>query len=224
MAPAEGRPLPALIPFLNDGPHPFGAMSTRSLSVPLGIELQRHPAEAPANSSGIADRNSPLPRLASLEAMDGNIELSEDLGAALDGKQVRPAVALAESFDANSSLLALNDSNAAPPHSDSDVGEAPAAWASLFPLIPDLSPDVEKLGQAFQAVFSDLDELGGDLVSSLADHDRVLWGLGAAGVAYYVSGFRLQRSPVAKHASARQELDRLRTSRSSLNFLRLQQR
>ena len=225
MAPAEGRPQPLMTPFLNDGPHQVGTMSLRSMSVPVGIEFQRNPAEAPANSNGISDKNSPLPaRLASLDALDGNLEFSDAWGETLAGEQTRAAVALEENFDANASLLALNDSGAASPYAESDADQAPAAWASLFPLVPDLAPDVEKLGEAFQAVFSDLDELGGDLVSSLADHDRVLWGLGAAGVAYYVSGFRLRRSGAAKHASAPQELDRLRTSRSSLNFLRLQQR
>ncbi len=87
MAPAEGRPQPLMTPFLNDGPHQVGTMSLRSMSVPVGIEFQRNPAEAPANSNGISDKNSPLPaRLASLDAIDGNLEFSDAWGETLAGE------------------------------------------------------------------------------------------------------------------------------------------
>lgn len=225
IAPAQGRAQPVMTPFLNDGPHQLGAMSIRSLSIPVGVELQRHPSEAPANSNGLYDRNAPLPRLASLDATQSNVDLNEQWGEMLGDKQARPAVALVEGFDENSAA-ALNDANAASAYAASDVEAPPTDWGALLPLLPELSPDVEKLGEAFQAVFADLDDLGSGLVDSLADHDRILWGAGAAGVAYYVSSYGIQRGlPVrGRQPAVRQQGGRPGASRNSLTILRLQAR
>jgi hypothetical protein len=67
-----------------------------------------------------------------------------------------------------------------------------SAWGPLSPLLPQFSPDLAQLGQAFDAVLADLDELGSDVFSSLTNHDRLFWGLGAGGIAYYVAANHLQ--------------------------------
>jgi hypothetical protein len=93
---------------------------------------------------------------------------------------------------------------AAAPLGSAAAGGSESAWGSLSPLLPQFSPDVAQLGQAFDAVLADLDELGGELFSSLTHRDRLFWGLGIGSIAYYVAANHLQRSaPPAPRAAER---------------------
>lgn len=215
---AESRPQPALLSFASEGAHQGGGMAMRVTAAPAGMELQLlRPGEAPA-SPGIAyDKSASLPRLVSLDAIERTADPASEFEQKADGKTPWPAVALEAD-----STLALRESASQPPASLS-IAAPSAAWGSLLPLIPQLSPDAAQLSEAFQAVFADLDDLGGELVSSLASHDRLILGLGAAGVAYYVAGHRLHYGAAAPEAVAGQGRSHVRAGRS-LTFARLQNR
>ncbi len=216
---AESRSQPSLVPFASEGTHQGGGMAMRVTAVPTGMELQLlRPGDAPATPGVAYDKSASLPRLVSLDAIVSTTDPASEFVQKANGTTPWPAVALD-----SESALALRET-APQPHASLSI-EAPASsWGSLLPLIPELSPDAAQLSEAFQAVFADLDDLGGELVSSLASHDRLILGLGAAGVAYYVAGHRLHYGAAAQEPIAGQGRSHVRAGRSSLTFARLQNR
>jgi hypothetical protein len=78
-----------------------------------------------------------------------------------------------------------------------DAIDAPCAWASTVPLVPQLSVDAEQLGQALAAVLADLDDIGEQIAGSLTDGDRAVVGLAAGGAACYVAARRFNAHAAA---------------------------
>lgn len=212
----ENRSQPAIIPALNSPAHQTGAIASRLGGDPPSIELQlRRPMEAVIGSVGSADRLVGLPNVANLNA-EGDADPADELTSAAVAKM--PWFAIASDYGANfvrhqAELHGVQSIEA---------DEAAAPWRAFFPLLPQAAADAEQLSEAFQAVFADLEDLGDEIVSSLASPDRFVWGLGAAGIAYYVAGFRLPFGDRSQHSAAARQRSREVLMRRPLTFARLQ--
>lgn len=160
-----------------------GGLATRTVGDWPTLELQlRRPMEAPGGSQGQTDRLAGASVLAALVGYEESEDQPSEYAPIPDGLWT----ALAAPDEARIDRPQGEAHGAAPAPAD----EPAAAWGSLLPMMPHFSAADAHLSEAFQAVFADLDELGGEIVSSLADPDRIIWGLGAAGIGYYVAGFR----------------------------------
>jgi hypothetical protein len=212
----ESRPQPAINPALNSPAHQTGAIVSRLGGDPPSIELQlRRPMEAVIGSAGSGERLTGLPNVANFSA-EGDVGAAGELTSAADAKAPWFAVA------------SENGANIIPHPAESrgdqaiEAAEPAAPWRAFFPLLPQGAADAEQLSEAFQAVFSDLEDLGDEIVSSLASSDRFVWGLGAAGIAYYVAGFRLPFGDRSQIAAATRQPSRELLLRRPLTFARLQ--
>jgi len=153
--------------------------------------LGKQPAEAPARLAGGATLERPFSPGGEPETMQrvfdaaltGFRKLVEDRPDV--AVAIRPAMSFAT--EVQDRLLQVS----------SELFDAQLPWASAAPLLPRFLPEAAQLGQAFDAVLADLDELGGELISSLTDGDRLLWGVGACGVVSYVAArhFHLRAAP-----------------------------
>jgi hypothetical protein len=96
--------------------------------------------------------------------------------------------------------------------------DAPLPWASMVPLLPQVSSETAQLGEALDAVLADLDELGEGIVSSLTDGDHIAWYLGAGGVIYYVASRRFQWRAASQIAASRRARRTIATAPRRLNL------
>lgn len=176
--------------------------------------LGKQAGEAPARLDGEELLRAPMTQVAKPETVE------RVFGGALAGLRavieepveaavaIRPALALATEvqgrlFEASSEFF-----------------DAEISWTLAAPLLPQFSPDAAELGQAFDAVLADLDELGGELMSSLAAGDRLLWGAGACGVVSYVAArhFHLRAAPQSPALRRSRESRRTALRRTRLAF------
>jgi hypothetical protein len=159
-----------------------------------------------------------------------NIELAPTLkasmkvGAAGDSSQAKPTGAAADAWDSfetwhDTTLDALALAAAthrllrhigATPNSEPFAATPPETewaweWTLALPLAPRLSIDVERLGEALDAVLADIEELGGQFAGSLIDGDRIFWALVVSGMACYVAGARSQVDTAAVSPTPRNE-------------------
>ena len=212
----EARPQPTLVSALNSPAHQMGAIGTRLGGDQPNIELQlRRPMEAVIGSAGSGDRLVGSPNVANLNA-EGDADPAGELTSAAVAKL--PWFAIASESGAN---WVRHQAESRGDRSI-EADETAAPWRAFFPLLPQGAADAEQLSEAFQAVFADLEDLGDELVSSLASPDRFVWGLGAAGIAYYVAGFRLPFGDRSQHSAAARQRSREVLMRRPLTFARLQ--
>ncbi len=212
----ESRSQPVINPAFNSPAHQTSALVSRLGGDPPSIELQlRRPMEAVIGSAGSGDRLAGLPNVANLNA-EGDDGAAGELTSAAVAKA--PWFAIASEHRANivrHPTTSLGDQAI-------EAAEGAAPWRAFFPLLPQGAVDAEQLSDAFQAVFADLEDLGDELVSSLASPDRFVWGLGAAGIAYYAAGFRLPFGDRSQHSAAARQRSREVLMRRPLTFARLQ--
>lgn len=196
----------------NDFYSPSGAVIYASAAI-----SGKQAGEAPARLDGDELLRMPMTQAAKPETMQRVFESAfAGLRSALEkpaeaAVAMRPALALASEVPGR--LLDVS----------SELFDAEISWTAAAPLLPQFAPDAVELGQAFDAVLADLDELGGELISSLADHDRLLWGAGACGVISYVAArhFQLRAAPQSPAMRRSRESRRTALRRTRLAILPL---
>ncbi|HEV7225398.1 MAG TPA: hypothetical protein VGN42_22015 [Pirellulales bacterium] len=156
----------------------------------------KRPNEALANVTGGTELSRPVARLSSADGEVAELQSLNRRGPFAGGEGPLAAVAFP-------SAASAPGKSAAPPLGSSAAADAARSLQGLLsPLLPEFSPDVAQLGQAFDAVLADLDELGGDLFGSLIHRDHLFLGLGAGSIAYYVAANHLSWRVAPAHLAA----------------------
>ena len=195
-----------------DGHHLVQAPLFSGEATHVREEIQgRRPNEALANVTGGTQLSRPFVTLspadgeaAELQSLNGRAALAGDEG---------PIAAVA--FSSAAAAPGKNAAASLGPSAAADAARSLQGW--LTPLMPEFSPDVTQLTQAFDAVLADLDELGGELFGSLTHRDHLFLGLGVGSIAYYVAANHLQWRAAPAHLAA----ERGRGARARLRRPRL---
>ena len=175
------RPQPAVSLTAQDSRQQPAILFTSDDANRLGAENQvRRATESMTNAAG----ESALARaIAQIGESAGALELAdsflEGLRTRFEGPEAAVAIRSAGAVALGVPGQMLNAS--------SQWLDAKLPWASLSPLLPRLSTDAAELGQAFDAVLGDLDELGDELFASFAAGDRLAIGVSAGGIVAYVA-------------------------------------
>lgn len=161
----------------------------------VGADMQgKRPTEAPTNLHLDATLMRPIAQIGGAAAIEDAVDsLLDGIRAPFGGRpEAAVAIRSAASFASGVQLHLWQASSAAL--------DAQLPWASMAPLLPQVSSEAVQLGEALDAVLADLDELGEGIVSSFTDGDHIAWWLGAGGVMYYVASRHFHGRAASKAA------------------------